>query len=341
MKKFKYLIGAGVLMGGFTLNASYAADVTLRFHHFLPPKAPAVTKMFASWKDKIHKQSNGRIKIQEFPAMQLGGKAPDLVNQVVDGTVDIIWTLQGYTAGRFPKTEVFDLPFMLSNAEATSRALYQLSTEKMQDEYSSVHVLGLAVHGPGNIHSKKAIGKMSDLRGMKLRAPTRITGKLLKELGATPVGMPVPSVPSSLSKGVIDGAILPWDITAALKVPELVKSHTVFEGGALYTTTFLMAMNKNSYNKLPADLKKVIDNNSGLDFSGWLGKNVTAYDDAIYGKVKSGKNKVIIISGSELQKWKDKASSVTTAWVKDMDGKGKDGTGLLKRAKQLISENTK
>ena len=159
------------------------AEVTLRFHHFLPSQASVPKHIFSKWRAKIEKDSGGRLKIQEFPAMQLGGKPPELMDQVVDGVADIVWTLPGYTPGRFPKTEVFELPFTMTNAEAVSRAYWQLGQEAMQDDFKDIHPLALWVHGPGVIHSKKPVEKIEDLKGLKLRAPTRITNEMFKILG--------------------------------------------------------------------------------------------------------------------------------------------------------------
>ena len=230
------------LAGGGT---AAAADVTLRMHQFLPAQANVPMHILDVWADRVEEASEGRIEIQRFPSMQLGGKPPELVDQVVDGVADIIWTVAGYTPGRFPRAEVFELPFIMSDAESTSRAFWTLAEETMLDQdFRDLHVLGLWVHGPGVIHSKEPVESVEDLGGVKLRAPTRLTTQLFEALGATSIGMPVPAVPEALSKGVIDATVIPWEVTTALKVAELVDNHTVFGDAALYTTTFLFAMNK-------------------------------------------------------------------------------------------------
>ncbi len=330
---------AAMSIGAFT-DVS-AAEVTLRFHHFLPPQANMPKKVFSKWKAKIEEESGGRLKIQEFPAMQLGGKPPELMDQAVDGVADIVWTLSGYTPGRFPKAEVFELPFILKDAESTSRAYWQLAQEAMQDEFKDIHLLALWVHGPGVIHSKKPVKTVADLKGLKLRAPTRITNSMFKSLGATPIGMPVPAVPEALSKGVVDATVLPWEVTGAFKIPELVSNHTMFDGEFIYTSTFIMGMNKEAYNKLPDDLKKVLDNNSGLELSAWFGKMIQSFDEATYKKTLERGNNIVNVSGADLEEWKAKSQPTIDQWVKDMDAKGKNGSALLKRAKELIAENSK
>lgn len=189
--------------------------------------------------------------------------------------VDVIWTLPGYTAGRFPRTEVFELPFMIYDAETSSRAAWEFFQTHMADEFKDTQVIAVHTHGPGALHSKdKPIKSPADLRGLKVRGPTRQATKLLAAAGATPVGMPLPQIPDALFKGVIGACALPWEVIPSVRVPELVKHHSYFGDAALglYTSTFVMAMNKAKYESLPPDLKRVIDANSGMEVSAWMGK---------------------------------------------------------------------
>ncbi|HEY5790869.1 MAG TPA: TRAP transporter substrate-binding protein, partial [Gammaproteobacteria bacterium] len=248
----KKVLVAAVLAAGVSATAS-AAEVTLKLHHFLPAPAPVPKNFMAPWAEKVEKDSGGRIKVELYPSMQLGGKPPALFDQVKDGVVDIVWTLPGYTPGRFPKTEVFELPFLPSvSAEATSRAAWDYYDANLRDEFKDVHIVAVHVHGPGLLHLKKGVHKLEDMQGLKVRGPTRLANKLIERLGATPVGMPVPAVPEALSKGVIDGTAIPWEVVKPLKVHELVDSHLTFSGDrALYTSFFIFAMNKAKYDGLP------------------------------------------------------------------------------------------
>ncbi|WP_319533100.1 TRAP transporter substrate-binding protein [uncultured Cohaesibacter sp.] len=343
--KLSALAGAAALsvfaVGAMTAD-TLAAEVTLRLHQFLPAQAAVPKHVLIPWMEKIQKESGGRIEIQHFPAMQLGGKPPELYDQAVDGVADIIWTLPGYTPGRFPLTEVFELPFTMTNSEAVSRAFWELAEETMMDQdFKDTKVLGLWVHGPGVIHSKEPIKSVADLNGVKLRAPTRVTNAFFKNLGATPVGMPIPAVPEALSKGVIDATVIPWEVTGALKTSELVHNHTEFGDESLYTATFVMTMNKDRYNALPDDLKAIIDANTGLEFSAMAGK-LTQDEDAPPRKmaVDLGNNN-IELTPEQVAEWKGAADKTIKDWVAEMDEKGLDGTGLLARATELIEKHSK
>nr|WP_282181777.1 TRAP transporter substrate-binding protein [Aliiroseovarius marinus] len=308
-------------------------------HQFLPAQANVPKNILDVWADKIEAESDGRIEIQRFPAMQLGGKPPQLIDQAIDGVADIVWTVAGYTPGRFPRTEVFELPFTMTNAEAVSRAYWDLAEETMMDDdFKQFKVLGLWVHGPGLIHSQKPIESVSDLNGVKLRAPTRVTNGMFSSLGATPVGMPVPAVPEALSKGVIDATVIPWEVTGALKVNELVSNHTTFGEDSLYTTTFIFAMNKDRWNALPDDLKAIIDANSGAEFSAFAGKQMQADDEPSHKQAMERGNNIITLNEEQVAEWKAAAQPTTDGWIAEMDGKGMDGTGLRARALELIAK---
>ena len=335
---------AAAALAGPVTSALAQQTVTLKFHTFMAPMSNVWIDMHKAWMAKVEKDSGGRIKFEAYPAMQLGGTPVQLYDQAKDGVVDVVWTLPGNTAGRFPRVEVFELPFMMSNAEATSRAYWEYVQTMAPDEFKDVHVLALQVHGPGVIHTAdKPVKSVADMKGLKLRAPTRQVTKLLSSLGATPVGMPLPSIPDSLSKGTINGAVIPWEVVPSVKVHELTKYHAEFDpaGGALYTTTFVMAMNKAKYNSLPPDLKKVIDDNSGIETSAWLGK-VQQGNDASGRKVASERgNSIFTISADDSQEFRRKSRSIEVEWVEDMNKRGFDGRKLLDTASALIEKHTK
>ena len=221
--RIKQLVIAAALAAA-SCGAWAQQTVTLKFHTFMAPQSNVWRDMHGGWMDKVEKESGGRIKFERFPAMQLGGTPAQLFDQAKDGVVDVVWTLPGNTPGRFPRVEVFELPFMMTNAEATSKAYWEYVQTLAKDEFKDVHLIAVNVHGPGLFHSReKQIKSITDLRGMKVRGPTRQITKLLGALGATPVGMPLPQIPDAMSKGVIDAAVIPWEVVPSVKGEELSK----------------------------------------------------------------------------------------------------------------------
>ncbi len=343
MKRREALRTLGALAAvGAAGSAGAQQAVTLRLHQMLPPQATIPARAIMPWVQKVEAESGGRIKVQVFNAMQLGGAPPQLFDQARDGVVDFTWTVLGYTPGRFPKTEVFELPFMSGSAEVSSKAIQEYVEKFAADEFKDVKLICVHTHGPGLFHTKQPVTGLEALRGMKVRGGSRIINNMLTKLGATPVGMPVPQVTEALSKGVIDGTTIPWEVTPSLKVTELVKNHTTFAGkDGLYTQTFAFSMNKAAYDKLPPDLKKVIDNNSGQVAAALFGKAMDDGDKA--GReiaVKAGNN-IVALDVAETQRWRRTAATVETDWINEVKGKGIDGAKLVSEARALIAKYSK
>lgn len=339
MKSLMKAFAAGLLVLS-AASIAHAQEVTLRIHHFLPAPAPVPKNFITPWAEKVEKESGGRIKVEVYPAMQLGGKPPALYDQAKDGVVDIVWTLPGYTPGRFPGTEAFELPFMPAKAEATSQAAWDFYEKYLKDEFADVHPIAVHVHGPGLLHVKgNGVTKLEDMQGLKLRGPTRQTTALLSALGATPIGMPVPAMPEALSKGVLDGTVIPWEVTTPLKVAELVNTHTDFDSDrGLYTAFFIFAMNKAKYDSLPDDLKAVIDANSGRDTSKWVGRVMDEGDAPGIAAAEKAGNKIIKLPPEEVERWKTASAPLVDAWIEEVKAKGYDGKAMVEDAKALIAK---
>jgi len=329
-------LGAAAL--ALSASGALAQEVTLNMHQFLPAQANVPVQILDVWADNVEAQSDGRIKIDRFAAMALGGTPPELMDQAVDGIADIIWTVVGYTPGRFPTTEVFELPFIVSDAREASCAYWSMFESDMQEEFADVHVIGTWVHGPGVFHTADPVEVPSDLEGMKIRGGSRLVNQLLELTGATPVGMPVPAVPEGLSKGVIDGTTIPWEVTSALKVPELVENHTEFEGPALYTLTFVLAMNNDAYDSLAPDLQAVIDANSGMEFSVFAGGTQADADaPAREAAVDLGNTIVTVDAETAASEWLPVVQPIYADWIADMSANGRDGQAMVDKAKRLMA----
>jgi TRAP-type transport system periplasmic protein len=340
-------IGKSTLMaaviGSCLATCAWSQEVTLRLHQFLPTPATVPSKILKPWSDAIEKESGGRLHIQHFDGMSLGGTPPELMDQARDGVADITMAIVGYTPNRFPRTEVFELPFMMTSAEATSRAYWDLIEGELQDgEFKDVHVLAGWVHGPGAIHSKNPVRSLEDLKGQKLRAPTRISNDLLKELGATPVGIPLPATAESLSKGVIDGTVISWEVVPALRLNELVKYHTDFAGEhGLYTTAIVLVMNKAKYDGLPEDLRAILDKHSGMELSATAGRIMQGYDQAGRDAALRSGNEIIVLDDAEVARWKAAAVPVYERWYEAMTARDIDGRALVDQVTASIKAYSK
>ena len=332
---------AGIIAAVALGTAAMAQDVTLRLHQFLPPPAPVPAKILKPWGEMVKEASGGRIEIQHFDAMSLGGRPPELMDQARDGVVDLAMTVVGYTPGRFPRTEVFELPFMMTSPVATSKAYWEMVESDWQNsEYKDVKVLGAWVHGPGVVHTQDGVSSLEDMKGLTLRGPTRIINDLLSELGAEPVGMPLPAIPEAISKGVVKGTVIPWEVTTAIRLSELVGNHTEFSGDeALYTAAIVLVMNKAKYDALPDDLKAILDAESGEKLSAFAAQVMWDMDPPARKIAEDAGNSITTLDSAEVDRWKAAAEPVVDRWVSDMEGKGVDGRALIDQARALIEKH--
>lgn len=344
MMKIKQLVSAVAAATACFCASVQAEEIVLKVAHFWPASALSQQQVLEPWCKKIAAESDNRLKCQIYPAMQLGGTPAQLMQQAVDGVADIVWTLPGYTAGRFPSVEVFELPFITRDAEGASRAAWEYYEKYGQKDFAAVKPLAFHVHDAGHIHNnKRQITKPADFRGLKMRAPTRLTNRMIAHLGATPVAMPMPQTPDAVSKGVVDGYVLPWEVIPTMKLHEMTKYHTEMDASqpSLYTTFFTIAMNKARYDSLPPDLQKVIDNNSGADFSASIGKAWDASAPAARQKAMDRGNRFHTIPASEAAAWTKVGDRISAEWVKEVTKKGYPGQEMLDSARELIGKHSK
>lgn len=342
MKTLKTLLVAAMATTALSASA-FAQEFTLKLHHFLGPKSPAQTQMLEPWAKSIEEASGGKVKIEIYPSMSLGGAPPELISQVRDGVVDLIWTVNGYTPGLFPRTEVFELPFIHTNdIKATNLAIRAMFDEHLAEEYKGVKVMFLHSHAGQAIQMvKDEVRKPEDLAGKKMRIPTRTGAWVIEALGAAPAAMPVPDIPQAFSKGVVDGALIPWEIIPALKLQDQteyqVEGHDMTRFG---TTIFQVAMNLDKWNSLPEDVQKAFIDNSNEE---WLAKAADIWRKIDDGGIKvatDAGNTHIQLTEEETQAFQTVLEPVVDRWVNEVDGKGIDGATLVSKARELISANS-
>lgn len=323
--------------GSQTANAG-SDVVVLRMSHFMPAPSAMNADIFEPWAKKIEEESNGRIKIENFPGSTLT-KPSDTYEAVVNGRVDIGIQLQGYTSGRFPLSQIAELPGLSNSASQMSclmQTLYDNGT--ISSEYEDSHIIALYGLGPGVLHSSKLIAKPEDMKGLRIRRPSAVAGDIIESMGAAPVGLPATDIYTSLQRGVIDGLSLPWDGVPIFRVNELVNNHTNI---SLYSSSVVMNMNKKKYDSLPPDLQKVLDDNSGMVFAkkvgGMLNENdVTALQDA----KDAGSTIIDIPDPLNDPAWSGLLKQGTQKYLDSVDRNGVDAGALYEKV-QAASEACK
>ncbi|HEX9812660.1 MAG TPA: TRAP transporter substrate-binding protein [Burkholderiales bacterium] len=288
--KFLCLILVGVVGGatGPTLDAFAQSPIVLKVSHFLPP-GHSISKGLVEWGEELKNRSNGRLQLDVYPAGKLG-PPPKQYDLAVNGDVDISLALHGYTPGKFPLTEVAQLPFVVEEGAASSARLTELAPKYLAKEHLGVKILFLLSSPPLKIHlAHKRIDSVADFKGLRLRYSGAPVGEAVKALGGLPVEMAPGKVAEAMKKGELDGAIFPYEAVRPFHIHEVSK-YSVEPG--FNSVTFFLVMNEKKYSQLPKDLKKLIDDTTGPEAARRYGAQLDAQEDL--------GRKVMIASGVEI-----------------------------------------
>ena len=331
-------LAAAVLAGAMFAGPAGAADYTLKLHHFNSPVGGGHLKFAMPWAERVMKATDGKVEVKVYPAMQLGGKPQDLYNQAKNGVVDIVYTGQGYTPGRFPKTEVVGLPFITTSAEAGGPAMMELYESHLKDEYAETVPMMFIMSPTTGLFTTKKVTKMEDLKGLKIRTGSRSQGDGIKALGANAIGMPINSVVESLQRGVIDGVLTSWAVNKTFKLYEGTDYNVEIAGYS--GAPFMMTMNPSIWKSLPSDIQAKIREVSSIEFSRELGR-VWDQDDVEGRKVAEQKSETFELKGEEYERWKQAVTPVIDEFIADMKSKGVDGAELVAAAREVMAKNEK
>lgn len=315
--------------------------INLMVHHLHSPKAPTHTKFLVPWAKNLEKMSNGRLKIEIFPSMTLGGKPNELFKQARDGVVDIVWTVAGYTPGVFPRTEVYELPTVHQGSSLATSIAIKENFDLIKEDYTKVKPLMVYVHAGNVIHTvNKKITSVADVKGLKLRTPSRTGGWLIDELGAEPVGMPLPSLPQALSKNAVDGALVPFEVFPPFKFHQLTKYSTLGEKGKRFgTSVFLLLMNQDKFKSLPNDLKTLIEKSLDMDMVKEVGQIWMDVEKPGIKMQKSSGGEITELSSEVMKEFDALGEKVVSRWIKEVEKRGIDGQKLVNEARKAINKH--
>ena len=327
-------LATGLALGGLAapLVARAQQVFTLRLHSFSSPTALDHTIHLDRWAERVNQQSQGRIVIQSFPAMQLGGQPRDLPQQLEDGVVDIIWTVPGFTPGRFMGTEGLEMPFMNTGRSATmSQAAFEYVSKNLADtEYRGIKIISIHSTDRALIHtSRRPVRTLEDFRGLRLRVAGRFIGEAVTAMGATPVGIPLGGVYEAASRNQVDGFLINWAITQPFRLFEVSKYHSEPPGVGLFQGMLLTLMNQRSYMRLPPELRAVIDANSGAALSKQLGEAWDTQTQPAIDATRNAGGEIIEIGPAEMARWRTAVAPAYDAWMAEMTRRNRNGRQLF------------
>lgn len=275
---------------------SSGAEYVLKLSHHVPPAHHQHSVTFVNWAKELEQRSGGRLKLDIYPAQQLG-KLSQQYNLVRRGDVDLAFVMHGIPSGRFPLVELTHLPLIFDSAEQASLVLTTLLPEYLAVEHKGVKVLYLIAHAPGAVHtSGRAVRRPEDLRGLRIRHPSSVIGDTLRAWGASPAGMSPGEMAENLEKGVIDGLVMPYDGVLSFRLAPYIDYTTELRS---YVNSFGLLMNQQSYERLPADLQKLIDDTTGLATAGIVGARWDAMEEPGREYMRNGGVEIIVPTDAE------------------------------------------
>jgi TRAP-type C4-dicarboxylate transport system substrate-binding protein len=310
---------AAVILLAFAGGAQ-AQTVELKVSHFVPPTHGFHVDVLDPWLKDLEKRTGGKLQGRLFAGNSPFGKTENQADQVKQGVVDVAWGLNGIPRGRFLRTSIMEMPFVAESADSASRTLWAMLRGPLADDYKGFKVLAVHCHNPGLFHTRdKPISSIEDVKGMRIRAPNYPTQKLLEHLGAAPVGMPPTQVYENLEKGVIDGAVFPWDAIKGFRLEALLKHHL---DARVYTSCFHILMNEQRYASLPAPLKKAIDDTTGAAMVNRFGAWWNGWDKAGLDAVKPRGNVVVAVPDAQRDRWRALLHPVTAGLLAELEKGG-------------------
>jgi TRAP-type C4-dicarboxylate transport system substrate-binding protein len=314
-----------------------AQEVTLEMHHFAPPQAAVHALLAAPWAAKLEKDSGGRLSIPVSAALGLGGTPADLERQVREGEVDIVVIAAGFTPGRFPRTEVFELPFLSPGARAATFALQDYNDKHLQAEYQNYHVLLLFAHDGAALHVNRPVRRLEDLKGLKIRTDGRAGGVFLRGVGATAIGSPAPQLAQMLAKGLLDGCLSPFATVAEYDLQKVVRHHVTFRARA-GTSVYAMLMNREKYAALPPALRRLVDEHSRRHLAWYAGKTWAELEAPGIAAARAAKNDLASLAPAEAARIRAAVAPEIQRFLADLSLHGNfDAAELYADAKAMLA----
>ncbi len=332
-------IGTAVAPAIMRLAQADTPPITLKLHHAFSSVSSVHEKFITPWARKVEAESGGRIRIDLFPSMQLGGAPAALFDQARDGSADIVFAAPSLTPARFPKIETFELPFVPARrALVSSRALADFAAANLQDEFRDFYTICFCCSDRAVLHANHPVRTIEDVKDLKLHVQTRFAAEAMRTFGAHPVIMPSAQLPVGISEHVIDACLDPWHLVPPLRLNDLLRSHTEFSDFSPSARTYVLAMNKASYDRLPHDLKIVIDNNSDQPAAAMAGAMWDIQAAAVANMVIERGDLIVTLLPEAVAHWRKAAEPVIDAWRKEIREQKADGTKLLAAARALLAK---
>ena len=324
-------VAGAAIAAGLMAATTAGAQTELRLHTFVGPSHIIFTNILEPLAEQIEEASGGELTLTLYPSMQLGGGAPQLIRQAQEGTVDMVFSLPGYTSPQFPRTQMMELPGLSEDGVASTELMWELlENDYLNPEFDGLRVLALwAADDAGIYTSETPIRTMEDIEGMILRSPSAAQAGQIEKLGGTPVAMPITELYPQLERGVIDGAMVPFTTILDFRMYEVANYFTL-TGPIFGRSQFTVVMNEDSYNSLSEEHQAIIDDLTGIELSRQATQVYLDRADESVEFVRNDPDKEVIeFSEEEQARVLDALSPIYAEWVEEMEAQGIDGRAML------------
>jgi TRAP-type C4-dicarboxylate transport system substrate-binding protein len=289
--------------------------IQLKLGSAVPPTSWPNTRGTIPWTKAVEKDSGGLIQFQTV----LGGTVVTQRNtydRLLNGVVDAAYGPFGAITNTMPRQEVTALPFESPGIVESAAAAWELVKKGIfAEDFSRIHIITTWCMPQSVLHTTEEVKSVEDFKGMKLSSATRTNGEISERLGATVVTVTNPEVYGALQRGMVQGLLLPDSGAITFHLQEVTKYH--LGGLPLGCTTAGFFMNKDSYARLPAKLRKAIDDASGDDMARHMARAAVTEEEAAHKEVAAVKGAVMqTLSKPQVEEWRARLSPMAEAWVK-------------------------
>ncbi|MFW6092149.1 MAG: TRAP transporter substrate-binding protein [Actinomycetota bacterium] len=309
--------------------------VTLTLGHPFPAEHLIQVNMIEPWAEEVAEATDGTVTVEIHPGGALAA-ATDAYDNAASGAIDMGWALHGYTPGRFPLTDVVELPFQFDSAEQATNTLWDLYEEfpELQEEYGDVHVLALWTHDTGNFYTADQPVTEPDLSGLTLRAPGPIQTDVIEGMGGNAVGMPAPEIYDSLERGVIDGLVTADTAIESFTLHEVVGHATLMN---FYVAGQFLVMNQDTWDSLSPAQQEAITAVSGREMS-LVG--ATTYDEIHNEIIPRYESEwgIEVVEVEDLGPWEEAVQPAIDNWISAQEESGMPGQELYDRVQEIVGE---
>lgn len=328
MTFFKSILGTTAVLVASTM----AQADELKLAHFASTKYHLHNEMFLPLSEQLSEATGGATTIRVYPGGELGKGPAKQYDRVLDGVADIVYALPGYTASQFEQTLMVEVPGIVKPGANKTEALWA-NIDMLDKEFRRTKLLGLWTAGNASLlmHDKQ-INSIADLAGLKIRVPSKNTGRLVEAWGATAVSMPISQVYQAMETGVVDGTLVDTSVLSSFKLGEVTKYITT--GMNATNSVFMLVMNRDSWDGLNADTQAKITSLTGAEMSEGGRVTMTNAADKALAKWIDGGGEVITLSADAAAEFNAASDGLAAAVIAELDGEGIDASGFAAALRQ-------